>query len=127
MLRHRFADFYVLLCLSLSALAIAGCDQTHGLSADAEGANADVRAIDSELRLFGSNVDLSETRSRIAELRSRYFQRWLRLICTHRDGSYNCACDDFYNPDDVDCGGGSEEPVDECAAGTDDCSENATC
>src|SRR5262245_41785744 len=56
----------------------------------------------------------------LLERRRQRFEDFLRRLCSHPDGSYDCDCDPWFNPDHVDCSGG----VDECAAGTDDCDRN---
>src|SRR5215471_2121462 len=60
-----------------------------------------------------------------ADRRAAFWRWWLSRICTKRDGSYNCACSAWFNPDHVDCGAPTN--VDECTTGQSNCSSDATC
>ena len=68
----------------------------------------------------------ARARGHFEQVENPLIERWLRRACTDRNGDYKCACASFFNPDQIDCGGGPDEGVDECALGTDDCSENAS-
>ena len=99
-------------------LGLAGC--TSELDGGAQQAATDENAVaQAELRLLGSGA----LRDWLRERRERRVERWLSYLCTRSDGSYNCACNRIWNPDDVDCSGTGG--VDECAEGTDDCGDDA--
>jgi hypothetical protein len=103
--------------VSIAVLLIAGCAGPEAEVGDAQ------EGVASAPLIFGSEA-LEEYWERREARRSAAIDRWLRRLCTNRDGSYKCACDPWFNPDAVDCDGGA---INECALGTDDCSDDATC
>ena len=101
----------------IGVLLMAGCAGPDSDIGDGQ------EGVESEALIFGSEA-LRELRDLREARRSALVERWLRRVCTNRDGSYKCACDPWFNPDAVDCDGGA---VNECALGTDNCSDDATC
>src|SRR5262245_60381658 len=113
----------IVICLSL-----AGCVGADGSpSSDGNPAGASERAA-SETTTTAQANELRFRPSALPLPRQSFLTRFLELICTRRDHSYNCACAGFFNPNHVDCsGGGGGGGTNECALGTDNCSANATC
>ena len=90
----------VSLCLASTALGGCALPADSGQPEVGEDVAVTEQSLISLQGLRHSRRDWEEWLERRKQRQRERWERWLRLICTHRDGSYNCLCDRFYNPDD---------------------------